>query len=102
MTERLTGGTANGGGREDVPPARSLWGLLWRRFLEHHLAVASGILLIVLAALAMAAPLIEAASGIDAKTVDLFNRFQGPSPGHPLGTDAESGQSASIKSGAVY
>ena len=86
MTERPAGGTANGGGGE-ARAARSLWGLLWRRFLDHHLAVASGFLLIVLAALAMAAPLIEAASGIDAKTVDLFNRFQGPSLGHPLGTD---------------
>ncbi len=86
MTERLIGGNANGGGGE-ARAARSLWGLLWRRFLDHHLAVASGILLIVLAALAMAAPLIEAASGIDAKAINLFNRFQGPSLGHPLGTD---------------
>ena len=86
MTARPAGGTANGGGRRGRA-ARSLWGLLWRRFLDHHLAVASGVLLIVLAALAMAAPLIEAASGIDAKTVDLFNRFQGPSLSHPLGTD---------------
>ena len=86
MTERLIGGNANGGGRE-ARAARSLWGLLWRRFLDHHLAVASGILLIVLAALAMAAPLIEAARGIDAKAINLFNRFQGPSLGHPLGTD---------------
>ncbi len=86
MTARPADGTANDGGGE-ARAARSLWRLLWRRFLDHHLAVASGILLIVLAALALAAPLIEAASGIDAKTVDLFNRFQGPSPGHLLGTD---------------
>ncbi len=89
MTERLGGGTANGAKptKAEAKAARSPWELLWRRFLDHRLAVASGFLLIVLAALSMAAPLIEAASGLDAKTVDLFNRFQGPSLGHPLGTD---------------
>lgn len=44
----------------------------------------------VLAGLALAAlfaPLIEAAMGIDAEAVDLFNRLAPPSPDHPLGTD---------------
>ena len=61
--------------------------LLWRRFLEHRLAVASGGLLIVIVALSIAAPLIEAAMGLDATSVDLFNRFARPSASHPLGTD---------------
>jgi peptide/nickel transport system permease protein len=46
--------------------------------------------LVVLAALALAAafaPLIEAAMGMDAEAVDLFNRLTPPSPEHPLGTD---------------
>jgi len=40
-----------------------------------------------LGALALAAPLIEAALGVDANAVDLFSRFQPPSAQHPLGTD---------------
>jgi peptide/nickel transport system permease protein len=35
----------------------------------------------------MAAPLIAAALGIDAQSVDLFDRIAGPSFSHPLGTD---------------
>jgi len=60
---------------------------LWRRFVRHRLAVASGVFLVLLAALALAAPLVEAALGLDATTVDLFNRFAAPGPAHPLGTD---------------
>jgi peptide/nickel transport system permease protein len=66
-----------------VAPGR----LLWRRFLEHRLAVMSGIVLLVFTALAVAAPLIEEASGLDSNAVDLLARFQPPSPGHLLGTD---------------
>ncbi|MEE8515684.1 MAG: ABC transporter permease [Alphaproteobacteria bacterium] len=66
---------------------RTPWQLLWWRFLAHHGAVASGAVLVVLAALAMAAPAIEGLMGIDANAVNLFNRFEGPSLAHPLGTD---------------
>lgn len=60
---------------------------LWQRFIEHRLAAASAILLALFAALALAAPLIEAAMGVDARQVDLFNRFAAPDALHPLGTD---------------
>ena len=66
---------------------RTPWQLLWWRFLAHHGAVASGIVLVVLAALALAAPVVEGLMGIDANAVNLFNRFKGPSLAHPLGTD---------------
>ncbi len=68
-------------------PPRSLGALLWRRFLEHRGAVASLVVLVLLALLALAAPLTEAALGLDATRVDLFGIKQPPSAAHPLGTD---------------
>ncbi len=61
--------------------------LLWRRFLEHRFALASLLMLAGLALSSMAAPLVEAALGLDANAVNLFARFQPPSAAHPLGTD---------------
>jgi peptide/nickel transport system permease protein len=60
---------------------------LWRRFLEHRLAAASLAGLVLLAALAAAAPLVAAALGTDSATVDLLARNAPPSWAHPLGTD---------------
>lgn len=68
-------------------PSVSVRRLLWRRFLAHRLAVASGVVLAFLCLLALAAPLIEAMRGIDSNAVDLLNRFAAPSPANPLGTD---------------
>lgn len=73
--------------RVALGPARSPAQLLWRRFLEHRLALASLLLLIVLAIAALAAPLVESAMGHDANLVDLFNAKQPASATHPLGTD---------------
>lgn len=67
--------------------AHALTRLLFRRFLGHRLAVASGAVLALLAASAMAAPLVEAALGLDATAVDLASRFAPSSARHPLGTD---------------
>ena len=62
-------------------------GRAWQRFLGHHAAVASVFLLALIAASALAAPLIAAALGHDPFTPDLFKRFEAPSAAHPLGTD---------------
>ena len=65
-------------------------GMLWlamRRFRRHRLAVASAVVLVVLALLAVTAPLVAAALGVDGEEVNLFNRFAAPSAAHPLGTD---------------
>jgi len=70
-----------------VAPPRSLQAILWRRFLEHYPALVSLFLLAALALLALAAPLAEAALGLDAEAVDLFALKQPPSAAHPLGTD---------------
>ncbi len=70
-----------------VAPAHSPGRILLQRFLRHRLAVVSLFVLLVLAVAALAAPWIEAALGVDAEGVNLFNRMQPPSAEHPLGTD---------------
>ena len=61
--------------------------LRWRRFLEHRIAVLSGLVLLALVAACFSAPLVEAWMGVDANRVNLLNRFAAPSAKHPLGTD---------------
>ena len=68
-------------------PPLTVRAILWRRFLGHKLAVASALVLILLTLAALAAPLVEAALGLDANKVALLGRFQPPSAEHPLGTD---------------
>ena len=58
-----------------------------RRMLRDPLALLALLVLATLALAALFAPLIEAAMGLDAEAVDLFNRLAPPSPEHPLGTD---------------
>ncbi len=66
---------------------RSMAALTARRFARHRMAVASAAMLVVLALAALAAPVVEAALGIDAGEVDLLARFAAPTAAHPLGTD---------------
>lgn len=66
---------------------RSMLGLTLARFKRHRPAVGSVIVLVTLGLSAAAAPLVEAALGVDAGTVDLFNRFAAPGLAHPLGAD---------------
>ncbi|MEQ8226530.1 MAG: ABC transporter permease [Rhodospirillales bacterium] len=61
--------------------------LVTRRFLRHRLALVSAGILAVLALASLLAPLVENGLGLDANTVNLFNRFAPPSVDHPLGTD---------------
>jgi peptide/nickel transport system permease protein len=60
---------------------------MWRRFLQHRLAVASLLTLVVLGLASLAAPLAERMLGINANAADLLLRMQPPSAQHPLGTD---------------
>jgi peptide/nickel transport system permease protein len=66
-----------------LPPGR----LAWRRFRGQALAPASALVLGLLLALALAAPLIGALLGHDPDRVDLLARLEPPSADHPLGTD---------------
>ncbi|NQV84113.1 MAG: ABC transporter permease [Rhodospirillales bacterium] len=70
-----------------INPGEGIWTLTTRRFLRHRLAVISACGLAIMAMAALGAPLVAMSIGVDAQTVDLFNRFQPPSWGHPLGTD---------------
>ena len=82
-TESMLAAARRGPAHATGSPGR----LLWRRFLRHHLAVASGVLLLLLAMASLAAPLVAAWLGHDPNAVDLFARFAPPGGGHPLGTD---------------
>lgn len=61
--------------------------LYWYRFRQHRLALASAVLIALIVAAALGAPLAENASGEVATRVDLFNRLAPPSADHWLGTD---------------
>lgn len=61
--------------------------LAWQRFISHPAALPSLVVLALLAAGAVAAPLVEAWLGVDAQQADLLGRYEAPSAAHPLGKD---------------
>jgi len=65
----------------------SVWALTRRRFLKHRLAVASAVVLVILALSSLAAPLVEMLIDTEQSAVNLFGRFQAPTLSHPIGTD---------------
>jgi oligopeptide transport system permease protein len=69
-------------------PGSSLWADAWKRLRKNRMAVASGIVLLFLAAACLAGPpLIAVTWGHDAETQDLAAGPQPPSWKHPFGTD---------------
>jgi peptide/nickel transport system permease protein len=70
-----------------APLKKNVRARTWRRFLRHKVAVTSLIVLFILCAMTAAAPLIESWLRVDAFTANLYQRLQGPSLAHPLGTD---------------
>ena len=54
---------------------------------SNRLTVISAILLAFIIGLVLAAPIFQHITSGDAFSVDLFNRYKGPSLGHPVGTD---------------
>ena len=86
MTE---GGTAAGVDWTSAPLGAKVTPgkLVLRRFLRHRLAVASGVVLALLALASLAAPLVAGLLDQDVDAVNLFDRFAPPSPKNPLGTD---------------
>ena len=71
--------------------------LFWRRFRRNRLAMASAVVLALIALAALAAPAIEAMLGVDATRVDLFNQYAPPDATHWLGTD-EAGRDVWVNS----
>ena len=73
--------------RKALGPSLSPERLAWQRFIAHPAALPSLLLLLLLAAGALAAPLVEELLGVDANRADLFGRYEAPSSAHPLGKD---------------
>jgi peptide/nickel transport system permease protein len=72
--------------RSDIaPPQRGQWQLARRRFLAHRLAVASALVLVALALMVLAAPLL---SRYDPEGINLDQIFERPSWRHLMGTDS--------------
>jgi ABC-type dipeptide/oligopeptide/nickel transport system permease subunit len=73
--------------------ARTPWQVFWRRFKQDRVAMASGIFIIVLILIAIAAPLVVSILGLPGPNVqnpnltDSFGSPLGPSSGHPFGVD---------------
>lgn len=67
--------------------ARGYWRQSWERLRANRFGIAFGIVLLILALLAVAAPLVSAVLGYDQAQQDLTKLFAAPSPEHWLGTD---------------
>lgn len=61
-----------------------LWGLAWRRFRRHRVALVGMVILLVLASGSLLATWISPYSPIKTSLVEMLDR---PSPAHPMGTD---------------
>jgi len=71
----------------DFTPMRGEAQLFWRRLAGNRPAMVSAALLSLIAALALLAPVLEAALGVSAARTDLFNQYAPPDAIHWLGTD---------------
>ena len=70
-------------------PAQSYWNESWERLRENRLGVAAGVLLVVLALIAVMAPILSAVlTHFQPQTIDLDSTFAQPgATGHILGAD---------------
>lgn len=66
-------------------PRQSLWGPVWKRFKRHRLALWSSFALLIMAVIALFAPI---TAGQSPYTIDLFAASSPPSREHLLGTDS--------------
>jgi len=91
--------------REDVRPAEELaedergggrLALVWQRFRRDRLAVIGLALVCFVLLIAIVAPVVASALGLDPDAQLLTQRFRPPGAGHPLGTD-ELGRDALVR-----
>jgi oligopeptide transport system permease protein len=73
------------GGAAAPEPGTSLWRDAWRRLLRNRMAVASGVLLLLVGILTLAAPILPGLADPDRQDLELG--ASRPSVAHPLGTD---------------
>jgi len=77
-------GVETGAGR----PAQSYWNESWERLRANRLGVATGVLIVVLAVIAVLAPAFSAVvTHYQPQTIDLDSTFARPGAGHLLGSD---------------
>lgn len=86
MSDRVAAAIAAVPGERAIP-SLSYWGRARRQLLRDRLTFAAAALLLLIIALALAAPLIGALAGQDPETQDLFAALKPPGGGHLLGTD---------------
>ena len=60
---------------------------IWKRFLRHRVAAASGFFLLLLMLMSLTAPLSQFLFGFDGEQIEITNRYAPPSLEHPFGTD---------------
>ena len=79
---------AAGGDAASGRPAQSYWNESWERLRENKVGMAAGVLLVLLALIAIAAPIFSALlTHYQPQTIDLSSTFQKPGSTHLLGSD---------------
>lgn len=64
--------------RQQMQTALPMWKIVLEQFLQHKMAVAGAVLILLFMLIALAAPLIETATGIDPNAQNVFNRYLPP------------------------
>ncbi|HEX7265423.1 MAG TPA: ABC transporter permease [Candidatus Dormibacteraeota bacterium] len=73
---------------EGSRPAQSYWNESWQRLRDNRIGMAAGILILILAAISLAAPLFtQFVTHYEPYRLDLLATFQPPGHAHLLGTD---------------
>lgn len=78
ITETLPPATETAAPVRSHEQALPMWKIVLTQFVEHKLAVAGAILILFFIVVAFSAPLIEAVTGLNPDTQNVFNRYQPP------------------------
>lgn len=78
MTEEITIPTVSDEARKKHEQALPMWRIVLTQFMEHKMAVIGAFIIVFFMLVALCAPLIEAATGIDPDSQNVFNRYQPP------------------------
>jgi peptide/nickel transport system permease protein len=80
--------TSSTSGKADViDTVESFWGLVWKRFRKHRLALGAAVILLILIDVSLLAQLLEWLLSVSHEQTSLKNRYLGAGWPHLLGTD---------------